>query len=272
MKSLLITSTANPRIRNAVAIRNRKKKEAEHLVMIEGPNLIGSALREAVRLQEVFVTKAFAGDPTQRACIGGAQRSGAEIIEVGGHVMEKLASSETPQGIVALAEWRPLSLRDLHLPGSPIIAVADGISDPGNLGTLIRTADAAGAAAVVLLEGSCDPLSQKALRASAGSIFHLPVIAEERGTFLGWLRDHGIRLIVTAADSDRTIFDVRLIGSIAIAFGNEAHGVSPELRAAAGLSARIPLQGKAESLNVAASATVVLYEAVRQRCCSSRPR
>ena len=187
------------------------------------------------------------------------------IFEVSEHIIARLADTETTQGIIAVAACRSLSLEDLR-PGAPaLLVVVDGVQDPGNLGTIIRTSDAAAADAVVLLPGTCDAFMQKTVRSTAGSIFNIPVIDADLQALLQWLRLNKIKLAVTSLDSDKTIFEERLEGPLALVFGNEAHGVSEEIKSAADLLLKIPIFGHAESLNVAAAAAVCIYEAVRQR-------
>ena len=141
----------------------------------------------------------------------------------------------------------------------------DGVQEPGNLGTIIRTSDAVGADAVIMLKGTCDAFMQKTIRATAGSIFNIPIIYSGTDKFLEWLKLNGIMLVATALDSGKSAFDAGLENPIAFVFGNEAHGVSSEIKKKADLILKIPIYGKAESLNVSASAAVCLYEAVRQR-------
>jgi TrmH family RNA methyltransferase len=158
-----------------------------------------------------------------------------------------------------------LALDKLRLDDPPLLAVADGIQNPGNLGTIIRTSDAAGADGVLLLPGTCDPFMSKTVRATAWSIFNVPVVHTDRPGLLEWIKEKRIHLAVTAADAPKSVFDTDLDMPVALVFGNEARGVSKPLRKAADLVVKIPIHGRAESLNVATSAAIFLYEAVRQR-------
>ncbi|MEJ2695301.1 MAG: RNA methyltransferase [Candidatus Sulfobium sp.] len=154
--------------------------------------------------------------------------------------------------------------------GPPMVVVLDGIKDPGNLGTIIRTSDAAGAHAVVLLPGTCDPFMPKPLRASAGSVFNIPVVETEIAPLMKWMKERSIKMTVTSPDATDILYDADLTYPGAFAFGNEAHGVSRELKEEADLTVKIPIYGGAESLNVASSAAICLYEAVRQRGSAGR--
>ncbi|MBI5634455.1 MAG: RNA methyltransferase [Nitrospirae bacterium] len=261
-----ITSSANKHIKDVIQIREKHAKFRHAAFLVEGPHLVEMALASGVQIKEVFVTEAFINAKEHRALIG---KITAAIFEVSEQVLEKITDTETPQGIVALAGYKPGKLDALSLKDHPLLVVLDAIQDPGNLGTIIRTADAAGADAVILLPGTCDAFMPKVIRATAGSLFNLPLVYAEPAPLVDWLHNKKIQLAVTAADTGKTIFESDLRGPVAIAFGNEAHGLSDHLRKAADLILTIPILGKAESLNVATSAAVCLYETVRQRKATS---
>jgi TrmH family RNA methyltransferase len=255
VKFKLIESPKNPLVKRVVDIRDRKTRRSEF--MIEGPHLVQAALDAGAVVKQVF----FAGVKYKSLL---KQLSGvkAEIYEVSDRVFNKLSDTETPQGILAIVALKPATLDTLYVK-SPMV-VLDGVQDPGNVGTIIRTADASGAGAVILLQGTCDALSQKALRASSGSIFSVPVIKATRKAIADELRNKGFRIVVTAVDAELSIFNADLGGPLALVLGNETKGVSPELKRAADLLVKIPVRGGAESLNVASSAAVALYEALRR--------
>lgn len=192
-------------------------------------------------------------------------QSGRELIETTERILLRLSDTETPQGVVAVASCRPVDLREVTLRDCPLVVICDGTQDPGNLGTIIRTSDAAGADAVILLSGTCDPFAPKVIRATAGSIFNLPVIRAKPDIAMEWLRGKSISLFVTETDASTIIYDADLRRPVAFVFGNEARGVSRGVKEQSDVILRIPLLGRAESLNVAAACAVCLYEAVRQR-------
>jgi len=262
MKYTKITSPSNQHIKGIIQIREKRAKFRHAAFLIEGPHLVEMALNAGVQIKEVFATEAFIHTKEQQGMI---RKITGTVFEVSGQILKKITETETPQGIVAVAEYEPGTLDTLPLKTTPLLVVLDSIQDPGNLGTIIRTADAAGAEAVILLPGSCDAFMSKVIRATAGSIFNVPIIYADHDSLLTWLQEKGIQLCVTAADAENTVFESNLQGPVAIAFGNEAHGISDHLGRAADLSLTIPILGKAESLNVAASAAICLYEAVRQR-------
>ncbi len=257
-----ITSSANKHIRDIIQIRETRAKFRHAAFLVEGPHPVEMALAAGVQIKEVFVTEAFINAKEHRTLLG---KVTAAIFEVSEQVLNKITDTETPQGIVALAGYTPGKLDALSLKENPLLVVLDAIQDPGNLGTIIRTADAAGADAVILLPGTCDAFMPKVIRATAGSLFNVPLLYAEPAALVEWLSKHKVPLAVTAADAGKTVFDTDLSRGIAIAFGNEAHGVSDQLRKAADRFLNIPILGKAESLNVGTSAAICLYEAVRQR-------
>jgi TrmH family RNA methyltransferase len=262
MRYTKITSLSNRHIRDIIQVREKRAKFRQTAFLIEGPHLVEMALNAGVQIKEVFASEAFINTKEHQATL---KKITGTVFEVSGQILKKIADTETPQGIVAVAECEPDKLDTLILKVPPFLVVLDAIQDPGNIGTIIRTADAAGADAVILLPGSCDVFMPKVIRATAGSIFNIPIVYAEPETLVDWLCKKKIQLAITAADAGKTVFEADLSGNIAIVFGNEANGISDHLRKAAGLSVNIPMLGKAESLNVATSAAICLYEHVRQK-------
>ena len=265
MKYIQITSTSNPEIKEALDIKNKRSKYKHAVFIIEGPHLVETALASGNKINTVFFTDSFRTKKDGQNILRETAKKTDEIFEVTGQIMNKLADTEIPQGIIATVSYAIKNLEEIRFKSVPLIVAVDGVQEPGNLGTIIRTSDAAGADAVVILKGACDAFMQKTIRATAGSIFNIPIIYPGTDKFLEWLKSNGITLIATALDSGKSIFDSDLKKPIAFVFGNEAHGVSSEIKSKADLILKIPIYGKADSLNVSASAAVSLYEAVRQR-------
>lgn len=260
-----ITSLSNQKIKEVLDIKKRKASDRHTPFLIEGPHLIETALNSGSQINDVLFSASFSSKEDGQQFLKRLSKHTKNIFEVSEHIIARIADTETTQGIIAVSACRSLSLEDLR-PGAPaLIVVIDGVQDPGNLGTIIRTSDAAAADAVILLPGTCDAFMQKTIRSTAGSIFNIPVIHAELQALLQWLGLNKIKLAVTSLDSDRTVFEERLEGPLALVFGNEAHGVGKEIRSAADLLLKIPIFGHAESLNVATAAAVCIYEAVRQR-------
>jgi TrmH family RNA methyltransferase len=265
MKTRKIESLRNPIVKDALAIRDKRPRPGYEAFLVEGPNLVEAAMARA-SLGRVFFTARFG----QRGAglLERLERQGAELTEVAEHVMKKLSETETPQGVAAVASLRPAALEAVDVKG--LLVVSDGIQDPGNIGAVIRTADAAGAGAVVLLPGTCDPFMPKALRASAGSVFNVPLVYAEREGLERALHSRGLRVVATTLEARLSLFEADLRPPVAFIFGNETAGVSLEMKGASDLEVKVPIRGGAESLNVAASAAVCLYEALRQKAGGAR--
>jgi RNA methyltransferase, TrmH family len=263
-----ITSFSNPLIRQAVEITSVRQRSGREFFIAEGPHLVAAAIEAGAFFKEVFYTAGFSGTKDGArllAALENAVNKPTMLIELPEPLFAKISDTETPQGILAIISLETVKLCSLDLSASPLIAVCDGIQDPGNLGTIIRVSDAAGADAVVVLPGSCDPYSPKVVRASAGSIFNLPVILCRREELIDYLSENSIKLYVANAKAERSIYETDLREPCALAFGNEARGISSLLQERADGAIKIPILGKAESLNAAVAASICLYEAVRQR-------
>ena len=264
----VVARATHPAVRAARRLRRRRERSRAGLLLVEGPN----ALAEAVdQLRQVFVSEA-ASDQSR----GVAERcrdAGIPVITVTDAVLATLADAETPQGVVGVAQ-RPVADLDTVTARADLLVVLDAVADPGNAGTIIRTADAAGADGVVLTAGSVDPTNGKAVRASAGSLFHLPVVdGVDAGDVVDACRRAGLRLVAATPRAGNSYTDLWYTDATAIVFGNEAHGLSAKMAAQADVTVSVPMarsarmgyRGHAESLNLATTAAVVLFEIVRQR-------
>jgi TrmH family RNA methyltransferase len=190
----------------------------------------------------------------------------AEVARVADRVFASVAQTETPQGIAALVEVKRDDLEAVLAHHDALVLVACGIQDPGNLGTMVRSAQALGAAALVALEDTVSPFNPKAARASAGAIFWLPVFPGERARdLLPRLRSNGVKIVAADQRSSSALSGADLRGKVAFLIGREAAGVPEELRSQADVLLSIPIRRETESLNAAAAASIFLYEAARQR-------
>jgi len=193
-----------------------------------------------------------------------AAEAGVDVQVVSGEVMSELAQTVTPQGLLAVCDFIDVPLGQVTAARPSLVALLANVRDPGNAGTVLRTADAAGADAVVFADASVDLYNGKCVRASAGSLFHLPVVAGTRlSEAVGELRKAGLRIVAADGQADTTLDDPRtraaLAAPVAWLFGNEAWGLPPELLALADQSVAVPIYGRAESLNLAAAAAVCMY-------------
>lgn len=262
MASAELTSTRSPRVQAAKRLAKRAFRARERRFLAEGPQAVREALASPGAVVEVFATRDAAARHREMLTLAGAQ--GVDVHLVSGEVMTTLCQTVTPQGVVAVCAFLDQPLAAV-LAGQPrLVTVLADARDPGNAGTVIRTADAAGADAVVLAGASVDPYNGKCVRASAGSLFHLPVVAgvavEEA---LPDLRSAGLRLLAAdgrgTRDLDSAADEGLLDGPTAWVFGNEAWGLPEATLALADEVVRVPIHGRAESLNLATAAAVCLY-------------
>lgn len=263
MKYITITSLSNPLIKETLKLKKRSDRRGPFL--IEGPHLIEMALAAKAGVQRVFFTEEFFSKREGQLLVRSIAKGTTQLIETSLPILSKIADTETPQGIIALVSCPSPALDEINFKAAPLLVVCDGIQDPGNLGTIIRAADAAGADAVIILPGTCDPFMPKAIRATAGSLFNIPVTFSEPEILVSYLDSRKIALCAADVHASSSVYDVDLSQPVAVVFGNEARGVSGIVLKKATIVAKIPIIGKAESLNVAMAASVCLYEAVRQR-------
>jgi RNA methyltransferase, TrmH family len=254
----VLTSIKNPRVAAAVRLKKRAFREEDRRFLVEGAQGVGEALERPGHLLSLFVVDGM--DPSAVR----ARQSGVAVHEVSPDVMTKLTSTVTPQGIIGVSPF--LDVASDALPNDGCVAVLHEVRDPGNAGTVLRSADAAGAGGVVFTTSSVDAYNPKTVRSSAGSIYHVPIVrGEGTAAVLQGLRDRGMRVLAMDGQGDEDLYAVDLGGPIAFVFGNEAHGLPTDVLAMADGTVRVPHRGKAESLNLAAAATVCLFEWARRR-------
>jgi TrmH family RNA methyltransferase len=252
--SLLTERSA--RVAAAAKLHRHTGRRRAARFLAEGPNLVEAALRRGV-VSEVFVTESGA----ERF---GSLLAGAPVQLVTEKAAKLLSDTVTPVGLVAVCAMPDTTVDDVVAAGPRLVAVPVGISEPGNAGTLIRVADAMGADAVVLAGDSVDPYNGKCLRASAGSIFAIPVVSDsDIAGVLTRLADAGLQVLATVLDGEASLDDVELSAPTAWLFGAEAHGLPLDVVALSTTGVHIPMPGSAESLNVASAAAICLYQSAR---------
>jgi TrmH family RNA methyltransferase len=259
---LSITSTKNKQVAAATRLKKRAFRERDRRFLAEGAQAVREAV-EAGAAEIVFHVPQPGGDP--HPDVARAATVGIRSQAVSESVMSHLTSTVTPQGILAVARFVDVPLEEL--PSRPLLVpVLCAVRDPGNAGTVLRSADAAGADAVVFSDQSVDVYNTKTVRASAGSLFHLPLV---RGATVeasvAVLRERGLQVLAADADGETSVYDTDLSRPTAMLFGNEAWGLPEEMSALADATVRVPIRGKAESLNLAAAAALILFESARQR-------
>ncbi|WP_395110303.1 TrmH family RNA methyltransferase [Actinomadura sp. SCN-SB] len=261
-----LTSVRSPRVKAARRLAKRAFRRRERRFLAEGPQAVREALELPGGLAELFTT---AEAETRHAdLVRAAEAAGAPVLRVSGEIMAELAQTVTPQGLLAVCEFVDVPLAAALGTSPRLVTVLAHVRDPGNAGTVLRTADAAGSEAVVFTDASVDPYNGKCVRASAGSLFHLPVVVGPRfEELIADLRAAG--LTVLAADGagkltlDDAIDDGLLARPTAWVFGNEAWGLPEEILRHVDDVVRVPIHGRAESLNLATAAAVCLYASAR---------
>jgi TrmH family RNA methyltransferase len=270
-RAAIITSTGNQRIIAARKLRQRKYRQESARFLVEGLQILHMALDAGATPREAFYCPEQLVSPEATALIERFRGAGATLLRVAPRVMETLSERDEPQGIVATFSIPDVPLGSLKLPGQALILVLDRLQDPGNLGTLIRTADAVRAGAIFLVEPCVDPYDPKTVRGSMGSLFNLPVIStgDVPGLF-AWLDERGFRAIGADPHLGELWGEGLWRGSAALVLGNEARGLSEDVTAQIRYWVRLPIVGRAESLNVAVAGGVLMYTWLRANLATLR--
>jgi TrmH family RNA methyltransferase len=261
---LEITSTSNPRIKFLVTMRRRRDRDRAGITLVEGAEEIRLALAAGVRPQGLYYCPELVADGTGTLAeqIAGL---GAEIFRVSRPVFAKIAYRESPDGWLAVVPAVGTDLARIDLGERPLVVICEGVEKPGNLGAILRTADAAGVSAVVAADPVTDWGNPNVVRASKGTVFAVPVASAGSPEILRWLAERSLTLVASTPASDVLMTEVDMTVPVAIAVGSEKHGLPAHWLAHASATVRIPMFGRADSLNVASSAAILTYEAVRQR-------
>jgi TrmH family RNA methyltransferase len=259
-----LTSTANPRVKALVRLRTRRARDELGKTLIEGHDELRLALDAGVRPSELFYAPGLIRED-QRWLAGAIRAAGATVTSVSIPVFEKIAYRESPDGWLAVAAAPGRQLDQLVLSDNPLILVCEGIEKPGNLGAMLRTAEAAGVDAVISASPVTDFGNPNVVRASKGTVFAVPVAAAASEDVLAWLRARRIRVAVTTPQGATKLPDADLTGPVALVIGAESTGVSDLWLEDSAESLVIPMRGLVNSLNAATAGALALYEANRQR-------
>jgi RNA methyltransferase, TrmH family len=259
-----VTSLANPIIKDIKALTNKKDREAAGIFMAEGLKLVIDALELGWEIRTLIYAKAAKGKPLVEQAATRTVANGGLVLEVSEKVLSSVTRRDNPQMVVGIFEQRWKRLDELSPEKGDTIVALDRVRDPGNLGTIIRTADAAGASAVILVGDCTDPFSLETVRATMGSVFALPVVKCSADDFLAWQKRSGVEVVAThlagAVDYRTVDYEKK---PVVILMGNEQSGLPDDLASAANRTVRIPQQGRADSLNLAVATAVMLFEARR---------
>jgi TrmH family RNA methyltransferase len=265
----VISSPRNPRVRAAAELRERRARDATGLTLVDGARELGRALEGGARVVEVFADETSL-TPDGVSILERARAAGAAVVPVTRVVLDRLAYGDRSEGLVATVAVPDLSLAALHLPADPLVIVLEGVEKPGNLGAVLRSADGAGADAVIVADPRTDLFNPNAVRASLGSIFTVPLAAGSGAEVRDHLAAAGLRVLAARVEGSLTYTEVDMRGPLAIVLGSEAAGLTGAWADKGVVPIRLPMLGVADSLNVSIAAAVLLYEARRQRGAGQR--
>ncbi len=260
-----ISSLQNPRVKQLVKLRERHERDDTGLFLVEGYREVRRALEKGVHLQELYYSPAWFLGGNEPALLEQAKQAGAQLFELSKEAFAKCSYRDRPDGLLAVAPQWKHRLADLKLDAPPFLLVVEAIEKPGNLGTILRSADAAGVDAVIVCDAVTDVFNPNVVRSSTGVLFAVPVVVAENAAVLGFLHEKGIRIVATTPGTPAIYSQVDLRGPLAIVMGSEQYGLSEFWLKESDLLVRIPMAGQADSLNVAMAAIITLFEAVRQR-------
>lgn len=268
----VITSPANPRVKHLVELRRRRTRDASGLTVVDGYDELVLALESGVSLDTLYYCPDLVGGHERIGLAATVAGRGIPVVRLSRAAFAKASYRESPDGWLAVAALPGVPLSELVLPANPLVLVAESVEKPGNLGAMLRTAEAAGVDAVVAASAVTDWGNPNVVRASKGTVFAVPIASAATADVIEWLRVAGLSIVVATPETDVLVTDVDLTGPVAVVVGAEHAGVSDEWHRAAHRSARIPMAGRVNSLNVATSAAVVIFEAVRQRSARAKVR
>lgn len=265
MTRLGITSSSNARLKT---LRRLRRRDGDAF-LVEGYRALAHAVSAGARVRELYTAPDLYLGTGEAPFAALAERRGALVVELGADAFRSVAGRPRPDGLLAVVERLPTTLRALRLPGAPLLLVAEGIERPGNLGTIVRTACGAGADALIAADAQARLFHPDTVQGSVGSIFRIPVAEAPSSVAIDWLRARGLRIAVATPEAERSYWEVDARGAFALVVGSERNGVSPAFVEAADEAVRIPMGTGVDSLNVAVAAGIVLFEATRQRACTT---
>lgn len=253
---LEIESKNNNLFKEIKKLKEKKHRIKSNKYLIEGLRFVEEAIKSKVSIDSIIFTESFKEkNPELFLKIN----ENIKLIQMNETLLKQLCSTENPQGIVGV-----INMQNKELKSGELVVLVDKVQDPGNMGTIIRTAHAAGAAGIVMTKGTVDIYNDKTLRSTMGSIFYIPIVEDNSLDFVKSLKKEGYKLVVSSLQGKNNFFEENLQGKVMIAVGNEGNGVSDEVYDIADIKVKIPMPGEAESLNVAVATSIMIYEKIRQ--------
>ena len=263
--NLTIESLQNPRVKMAVKLRKGKVRKETGQTLVEGYREILRAVESRWRFLELYVCPELFLDEGAAALANDLRKSGTPVYTCTAAAFRKMSYRDTPDGLIALSPLVGKTLDELTLPDAPLLVIAEDLEKPGNLGTILRTADGVGADAVIVCGNKTDINNPNVIRASIGSLFFIPVAQASTPETIRWLRKQGVRSLAALPGAQDDYTDANMRDGIAIVVGSEDEGLSNEWVINSDLQVSIPMRGNNDSLNVSSASAVLLYEALRQR-------
>jgi len=262
----MITSSQNPKIKEVIKLRKANQRKKSDLIIIEGEKEIGLALAAGVKIKELFVAPNIINSPLERGRgVFSSRTNVIDVTELSSEVFSKISFRENADGYLSLAKPRYLSLEKIKLSKSPLVVILESVEKPGNLGAILRTCDAAGADALIVIDQQTDIYNPNVIRSSLGTVFTKQVVVADFTDVQSWLKKNKIKSYAATPNTDQYFTEMDFRGATAIVIGTEHEGLSDKWLEAADCKIKIPMFGKIDSLNASVSAAVLLYEAVRQR-------
>ncbi len=261
---MIITSFSNPKIKFIHKLKQKKFRQETGLFFIEGLRTVGEAIQTRASIETLIIAPDLLVSDFGQSLLEDPFIKNIEKIDVSAEVFEKIAQKDGPQGIGAIVRHHWTPLENLQVEASDLWVTLDAVSDPGNLGTIMRTADAVGARGIILLGNSTDPFDPGAVKASMGAIFSLELSQSDWNSFHLWQETNRVMLIGTSDSASQDYQKIKYLRPLALLMGSERHGLAPEMITACDEMARIPMEGRSDSLNLAVATAVMLYEIYNQ--------
>jgi len=267
----MISSSQNQRVKEVVHLRRRRERDKQNRMLIEGYRQLLRAYENDYPVDELFICRDLFQGPNEEFLIEGFSARGTSIIETAETPFCRMAYRDRPEGLLGVAPQVRKGLGDLQYDNAPFFLVAESIEKPGNLGTILRSVDAAGADGVIMCDSCTDLYNPNVVRASVGTLFTVQVAESTTDETVEWMRENGVVPVLASPHAEVFYTEVDLTRPVAFVVGTEQYGLSEKWMRQEGIRCRIPMHGQADSLNVASTVTLLLYETVRQRQMSGPP-
>ncbi len=261
---MIITSATNPKVKRLLGLRDRRDRDRERAFVVEGTRVVSRLFEAGRSISELYIDP-DALDEADADLVNAVYASGVPVVELSGYVMDKVSYRDSGQSVLAVCPQWSTPLSSLKLSRNPLVLIVEAVEKPGNLGAILRTADAVGCDAVVVCDPVVDMFNPNVVRSATAVLFSLPVATASPDDVMAWLRSNKLQIVATTPDTDLLHWDANMRGPTAILMGAEDAGLTLRWIHDADVKVRLPMAGQADSLNVGAATAVVLYEAVRQR-------